>query len=119
MKSELVKNFVNNSIIKPGSELLVTYVNQNSFGLPTSMNDRFKVVRVIDAKGQYYFTLSDINNLEKTIVATAEQISEIDGMTSDRIIRAFNLMEDGSKKPRKPRKRKNQLVLETQLVNNA
>ena len=48
MKVEVVNNFVNNSIIKPGSELLVTYINQNSFGTPSSMKDRFKVVRVID-----------------------------------------------------------------------
>ena len=72
------------------------------------MKDRFKVVRVIDESGKYFFTLADMDNSEKAIVATAEQINEIDGMTADRIIRAFNLMEDGSKKPRKPRKRKNQ-----------
>jgi len=109
MKAELVNNFVTNSFIKPGSELLVTYINPCAFGgSPTSMNDKFKVVRIIDAKGKYYFTLVRLDDEKKSIVATAEQINEIDGMTSDRIIRAFNLMEDGSKRPRKPRKRKGQ-----------
>ena len=109
MKPEIVNNFFNNAIIKPGSELHVTYLNENSFGCsPAKMNDIFKVVRIIDAKGKLYFTLADIIDTKKAIVATAEQINEIDGMTAERIIRAFNLMEDGSKKPRKPRKRKNQ-----------
>jgi hypothetical protein len=111
MKPEVVNNFVNNSIINPGSELMVTYLNENAFGIgPASMNDTFKVVRVIDAKSHYYFTLANLDNTTKTIIATAEQINEIDGMTAERIIRAFNLMADGSKKPRKPRKRKNQPV---------
>lgn len=108
MKPEIVKNFVNNEIIRPGTELFVTYKNNNSFGIPSNMHDTFKVVRVIDEKGKYYFTLGTIEESERSILVTAEQIKEIDGMTEDRIIRAFNLMEDGSKKPRKPRKRKGQ-----------
>ena len=109
MKPEIVHNFVNNAIIRPGSELLVTYINQHAFGgCPTSMNDKFKVVRVIDQSGKYYFTLANPDILTKSLVASAEQINETAGMTAERIIRAFNLEADGSKKPRKPRKRKNQ-----------
>ena len=74
------------------------------------MNDKHEI-KLRKAKGKFYFTLADLDNSEKAIVATAEQINEIDGMTAERIIRAFNLMEDGSKKPRKPRKRKNQLAV--------
>jgi hypothetical protein len=114
MKPELVQNFVNNSIIKPGSELLVSYKNENSFGLPSNMKTIFKVVRIISDKGKYYFTLASIDDGQRTLVASSDQISEVDGMTSERIIRAFNLSEDGTKKPRKPRKRKNKdLEVET------
>lgn len=110
MKPEIVQNFVNNSIIRPGSEVLVSYISESSFGLPSRLKAVFKVVRVISAKGKYYFTLASIDDGQKSIVAAPEQIAEVDGMTCDRIIRAFNLTEEGTKKPRKPRKRKNKEV---------
>src|SRR5271165_1002258 len=109
MKPEIVKNFVDNSILKPGSELLVSYINRNTFGMPSKMKAVFKVVRVISAEGKYYFTLVTPDDDKKAIVAPSENIIEIDGMTSDRIIKAFNLKEDGTKKPRKPRKRKTKI----------
>jgi hypothetical protein len=107
MKPEIVRNFVSNSIIRPGSEVLVSYVSESSFGLPSRLKSVFKVVRIIEAKGKYYFTLASIDDGQRSIVAAPEQIAEVDGMTYDRIIRAFNLTEEGTKKPRKPRKRKN------------
>jgi hypothetical protein len=115
MQPEIVHNFVSNEIIRPGCELQISYVNHQAFGGPATMKDIFKLVRVIDAKGKYFFTLTDIEFEKKAIYATSEQIVEVDGMTVERIIKAFNLEQDGRKKPRKPRKkhvRKNKIVQE-------
>lgn len=117
MKPEIVNNFVQNSIIKPGTSLHVSYVNNDTFGLPAEADATFRVVRIIKADGKYYFTLSAIDK-EKAVIAKAEQIEQIDGMTEERIISAFNLMDDGSKRPRKRRKRrtKQEMILAREQI---
>ena len=104
MDNHLVGNFINSSIIKQGTEVSVTYIPNNSFGVPSKLTDTFKVARIInDKSGNYFFTLAALDS-DKTIVAKSSQIHEIDGMTAERIIKAFGLAEDGSKKPKRRKK---------------
>ena len=104
MVVEIIGNLINSSIIKPGTELSVSYVPKNTFGLPSEITGTFKVARIIHDKGNYFFTLASLDN-DKTIIANATQVNEIDGMTADRIIKAFNLTDEGKKKPRNRRKK--------------
>lgn len=121
MNPNIVSNFVQNSIIKPGTALLVSYTSDSTFGLPAQATDTFKVVRIIKDGEKYFFTLSAYDTV-KSIVAKSEQIAEVDGMTQERIISAFNLMDDGSKRPRKKRKRRTKqemlLVRQQEPVSN-
>ena len=110
MKKEIVNNLVDSSIIKAGTELSVDYVSDQTFtGTPAKMKGVFKVVRLTNYQGNYYFTLARPDQ-DKAIVAEAEHIHLIDGMTAERVIKAFNLAEDGKKKPRKPRRKKSQIL---------
>jgi tellurite resistance-related uncharacterized protein len=106
MENTIVGNFVANEIIKPGSEFLVSYKSNNTFGLLSNLKGYFKVARIIrnSKTNNYYFTVGEING-DKTIVVEPNQIHEIDGMTTERIISAFNLASDGAKKIRKRRKK--------------
>ena len=102
MDNNIIGNFISSSIIKPGTEVSVSYIPSNAFGTPSKLSDTFKIARIINEKGNYFFTLLDG---DKTIVAKSSQIFEIDGMTAERIIKAFGLAADGTKKPRKRRKK--------------
>ena len=118
MKPEVVSNFINNAIIRQGTELAVTYMSHATFGTPSKLKGLFKVARIInDEKGKFYFTLADLDFPEKSIIAIPEQILEIDGMTQERIIEAFKLSPDGVKIPRKRRKKREMRRTQNNLNN--
>ena len=111
MENHIVGNFVAIEIIKPGSELLVSYKPNNTFGMPSNLKGYFKVARIIrnTKTNDYFFTVGEVHGT-KTIVVGPDQIHEVDGMTKERIISAFNLTDDGAKKIRKRRKKSEMLA---------
>lgn len=115
MEAEVVNNLVSASVIKAGTELSVEYMNPRSFGIPAKSYGTFKVVHITSIKNNYYFTVYSLEE-SKSIVVSANQIQFIDGMSLDRIISAFNLQNNGAKKPRKPRKKKEPALLELPVI---
>lgn len=115
MESEVVNNLVNASVIKAGTELSVEYMNVRSFGIPAKSYGTFKVVHITNIKNNYYFTVYSLEE-SKSIVVSANQIKLIDGMELNRIISAFNLQQNGAKKPRKPRRKKEPALLELPVL---
>ena len=105
MKEELVRNLVNGSYIKSGTELSAVYKSHHIFGIPAVIKDTVRVVRIINKDGKLFFSVVPRSE-NKTVIISPDQIYEIDGMLADRIIKAYNLTEDGKKKPRKSRKLK-------------
>lgn len=101
MESLVVSNLIAGSFIKPGSEVLVKYHSSECFSVNSQQIKLFNIVRFTSKDNNIYLLLKPKMPGEKSVVATPDQILEVDGMSQERLLKAFNLQSNGLKKPRK------------------
>lgn len=103
-KEVILKNLINGGFISDGTKLLVTCLSDMCFSMPTVITKLVKVVKVVFNSDSLKFVVTDLD-AQKIFIIDSEQVDEIDGMTFNRMIRAYSLNEDGSRKAKKRRKK--------------